>query len=92
MTWHSHDEELSGLRNMDLRGTLAHDAAGWSLRPKPLLPPIGLGNPLAAVPFIIGARRTTKRYPTKRHLPRPALPWAKIKEAKLHAEMAHGAR
>ena len=47
---------------------------------------MGLGNPLAAVPFIVGARRTTKRYLAKRGLPRPAIPWAKIKEAKARAE------
>ncbi|HEY8597449.1 MAG TPA: hypothetical protein VIL85_03395 [Thermomicrobiales bacterium] len=90
--WHSHDEQLSSLRNMNLRGTLERDAAGWFLRPLQLLPLMGLGNPLAVLPFLIGAYRTTKRYLAKRGLPRPAIPWAKINEAKRHAEMAQRAR
>jgi hypothetical protein len=92
LLWHSHDEELASLRNMNLRGTLERDAAGWFLRPVQLLPLMGLGNPLTAIPFIVGARRTTKRYLAKRGLSRPAIPWAKINDAKARAEAAQRAR
>lgn len=76
---HSHDERLWSLKGFAVRGTLERADEDWVLRPARFVPGTGLGSLL---PVILGAQRRTRRYLKKRNLPRPRVPWDKLKALK----------
>ncbi|HEY7349913.1 MAG TPA: hypothetical protein VH599_16465 [Ktedonobacterales bacterium] len=76
---HSHDEHLWSLKGFAVRGTLEREGDDWMLRPAHFLPGTGLGSLL---PAILGAQRKARRYLKKRSLPRPSVPWDKLKALK----------
>ncbi len=76
---HSHDENLWKLRAFLVRGRIERADGSLAFHPQKYIPGGGMGGPLGDLRTIVGARRTAKRYLTKRGLARPAIPWDKIK-------------
>lgn len=76
---HSHDEATWKLKEFLARGQLEHDEAGWAFRPLTFIPGQGIGSPLDQLKAAFRYRSTAKRYLERRHLPRPAIPWANLK-------------
>lgn len=76
---HSHDERLWSLKGFAVRGTLELDGDDWILRPARFVPGVGLGSLLSVM---LGARRRTRQYLKQRSLPRPSVPWDRLKALK----------
>lgn len=76
---HSHDENLWKLKAFLIRGQIEPVDGSWVFHPQKVIPGGGMGGPLGDLRTIVEARRTAKRYLTKRGLARPAIPWDKIK-------------
>lgn len=76
---HSHDENLWKLKAFLVRGRIEPADGSWVFHPQKFIPGGGMGGPLGDLRATVGARRTAKRYLTKRGLARPAIPWDKIK-------------
>lgn len=76
---HSHDENLWKLKAFLIRGQIEPVDGSWVFHPQKFIPGGGMGGPLGDLRAIVEARRTAKRYLTKRGLARPAIPWDKIK-------------
>lgn len=75
---HRHDQQMWGMHNANVRGTLEHRDGGWLLRPDQLVEPASrhrarLGDSLRTVR---SCRAATARYLRRRDLPRPRIPWA----------------
>lgn len=84
---HRHDENLWRLKSFLVRGTLEREGRSWSLRPRRFLPAAGIGGPLGMVRFVVGSRRTARRYLERRGLSRPQIPWREINEIKAQVRM-----
>ena len=78
---HSHNEQLWDLQIVLLRGVLEPDGAGWIFRPLAIAVGADEGG-LAVLRMLQGCRRTASAYLRKRNLPRPLVPWAKLKAIK----------
>lgn len=79
---HRHDENLWHLKSFLVRGTLRREGGAWGLQPRRFVPAAGIGGSLGMVRFVLGSRRTTKRYLQRRGLFRPQIPWRPINELK----------
>lgn len=74
---HAHDDQLSGLRQLALVGTLSRGAEGdILLRPTRLLrTDADATNPVALARTVRRLRGTARSYLERRNLPRPVVPW-----------------
>ena len=73
---HSHDDQLSRLRQLALVGTLTVGPEGTRLRPTRLLgTDANATTPLALVRTVHRLRGATRRYLDRRGLARPSIPW-----------------
>ncbi len=82
---HSHDENLWNLKSFLVRGELGRDARGWKFHPQRFIPGAGIGGPASMLRFLVGSRRTARRYLERRGLPRPRVPWEEIIAIKARA-------
>ena len=79
---HYHDENLWKLRAFLVRGRIEPADDGWVFHPEKFIPGGGMGGPLGDLRAVVEARRTARRYLAKRGLPRPVIPWNRIKATK----------
>jgi hypothetical protein len=82
LLYHSHDEELWNQKIFLLRGRLEETSEGHVFRPEKFIPSIGIGGPLGTVRMVLGVRKATAAYLSKRNLERPRIPWAEIADLK----------
>ena len=75
---HSHDVELWNQKIFLLRGRLEETDEGHVFRPEKFIPSVGIGGPLGTVRMVLGVRKATAAYLSKRNLERPRIPWAEI--------------
>jgi hypothetical protein len=73
---HRHDEQLAGLRNVLVRGTLARSGDGWRLTPSKVIEPAPSDSPAGIVRLVRMTKRSMRGYLKRRSLPRPRVPWA----------------
>lgn len=75
---HKHDELGWNVKSFNVFGILEQDDEGWILRP--LRFTRGLASDLVgSLRFMRYGRRNAKRYLRRRGLPRPEIPWDKIR-------------
>ena len=85
---HRHNEFLWEMESFLLKGSLARDEHGWYFLPQRFIPGnagAGKGAMIASIRWLLNARRNTRRYLEKRHLPRPRIPWDEIKQLRTQA-------
>lgn len=78
---HGHDEQLAGLRQLGLVGTLDGTSGSVLLRPTRVLAGAGAeaSTPLALARTLRRLRRTTQRYLDHRGLARPVIAWEEFR-------------
>jgi general stress protein 26 len=77
---HRHDDQLGGLRQLGLVGTLEVQDERAQLRPTRVLGGADASTPLSMVRTVRRLRRTTQRYLDRRGLDRPVIPWAEYRQ------------
>jgi hypothetical protein len=85
LLYHSHDEELWNQKIFLLRGRLEETDEGHVFRPEKFIPSIGTGGALGTVRMVLGVRKATAAYLSKRTLERPRIPWAEIADLKVES-------
>jgi hypothetical protein len=76
---HSHNEKLWALKSFLARGRLEEEGDSWAFRPLVFIPGPGVGSPREQIGPLFKTRSTARRYLARRGLPRPAIPWDKVK-------------
>lgn len=75
LLFHRHNEQLSGLKSLMLRGRLETEGNGWKFQIDQVVPGAGNGGVLGLVRFVREGRHTAARYLAKRNMARPPIPW-----------------
>lgn len=76
---HSHDEKLARLRSFLVRGSVATEGAEWVFTPGVLVEGLGMAGPLGDARAFVAARRRAGRWLAARRLPRPRVPWTRVR-------------
>jgi hypothetical protein len=79
LLWHGHDDKLAHLRSLQVHGTLVTDGAEWVVTPHRVVPGLGMRGPLGDLRVFLAARRRAARYLAARGLPRPRVPWERLR-------------
>ena len=82
LLFHDHDEYIWNQHVLLVRGEVLETAQGWTFRPLRLAPGMGMEGPLSMFRLIREVRKTTHTYLAKRGLPRPQIPWDRLRAAK----------
>jgi hypothetical protein len=82
LLFHSHNEQLWDLRNVLVRGELAHTGSSWVFIPRQLAPARDADGGLALLKIVLDLRKVAAAYLKKRGLARPQVPWDRLKAAK----------
>ncbi|MBT0772049.1 hypothetical protein KIH74_24110 [Kineosporia sp. J2-2] len=78
---HRHDENLAGLMNALIRGTLTANTAGsWLLTPERVVEPMPGNTPREQVAVLRARRRAARAYLARRGLRRPRVRWDLLRE------------
>lgn len=81
LLFHYHDELLNNLRSVSVQGTLQQQGDQWLFQPEKILP--GLGTPgffQTIRDNLLTPRRNAKNYLQKHNLPRPTIPWQRLRK------------
>ncbi|MFI5845915.1 pyridoxamine 5'-phosphate oxidase family protein [Catenuloplanes sp. NPDC051500] len=73
---HRHDEQLSNMKNVLVRGVLTRSGDGWRLTPSTVIEPTPSDSPAGIVRLVRMTKRSMRGYLKRRGLPRPRVPWA----------------
>jgi hypothetical protein len=78
---HGHDLGLARLRSFAVRGRLLVDATDWIFHPTGMISGLGLSGPAGDLRVFLAARRRAGRYLAARGLPRPRVPWRRVRSS-----------
>jgi hypothetical protein len=78
---HGHDLGLARLRSFAVRGRLLTDGAEWLLHPTGMITGLGMSGPVGDLRVFLAARRRAGRYLAVRGLPRPQVPWWRLRSS-----------
>jgi len=78
---HGHDLGLARLRSFAVRGRLLTDGAEWVLHPTGMITGLGMSGPVGDLRVFLAARRRAGRYLAVRGLPRPQVPWWRLRSS-----------
>ncbi|MBZ0285102.1 MAG: hypothetical protein K8L97_30480 [Anaerolineae bacterium] len=81
LLFHAHDEQLDNLRSVTVQGTLAKQEGQWLFQPEQIISGLGRSKFFEVIQdTLLTPRRNTKRYLQKHKLPRPIIPWDKLRK------------
>lgn len=81
LLFHSHDELLDQLKSVTVQGALVRQGGEWLFKPERIIPGMGRSGFFAVLQdTLLTPRRNAKRYLEKRGLPRPRIPWDKLRK------------
>jgi hypothetical protein len=72
---------LARLRSFAVRGHLLTDGAEWRFRPTATIAGLGMSGPIGDLRVFLAARRRAGRYLAVRALPRPRVPWRRLRSS-----------
>jgi hypothetical protein len=79
---HYHDQKMWNIKMMAIKGRITREDAGWVFQSVSFDAP----RRLAVLSFVKDARASAARYLERRHLDRPKVNWAQVKEIQRRAK------
>ena len=81
LLFHAHDEQLNNLRSVTVQGKLEKQDGQWLFQSERIIPGLGRTQFFEVIEdTLLTPRRNAKRYLQKHNLPRPTIPWERLRK------------